>query len=104
MKKTALLLLFSFFVAAPLRAEDGYRLWLRYDKITDIQKLSEYKLVIQGWIFEDNSPISKAAKNELSIGLNGLLGLYVAVLQQGLVGWNGHCRNALLAPAEHDTF
>ncbi len=74
MKKISILLFFSFALQAELKAEDGYRLWLRYDKISDPQKLSEYKRLIHGCIIEGNSSTIQVTKNELSIALKGLLG------------------------------
>jgi alpha-glucuronidase len=55
-------------------AEDGYRLWLRYDLVSNPLKLNDYRQQIQGWIIEGNSPTLAAAKHELHIGLDGLLG------------------------------
>jgi alpha-glucuronidase len=57
-----------------VRGEDGYRLWLRYDKISDPQLLAEYNKNITGWMVEGNSPALTAAAKELQAGLNGLLG------------------------------
>jgi len=65
-----------FFAAActlMANAEDGYRLWLRYDKISSPSMLKEYRERIKGWIIEGNSPTLSAAKHELQIGLDGLL-------------------------------
>ena len=57
-----------------LSAEDGYRLWLRYDKIADPALLSTYKTQISSiYVNENNTPILHAAKQELSNGLSGLL-------------------------------
>lgn len=55
-------------------AEDGYRLWLRYDLISDPQLLSQYNKAISGWIIEGESPVLTVAGKELQAGLNGLLG------------------------------
>ena len=75
MKKLNLfILLFSIFVSSPgLNGEDGYRLWLRYDKISDNLLLGQYKNFITGWIIEGQSPVLLAAGKELQMGLNGLL-------------------------------
>lgn len=66
---TILLLLFPV-----ITAEDGYRLWLRYDKIQDPQLLAEYSKNITGWMVEGNSPVLNVTAKELQAGLNGLLG------------------------------
>ena len=55
-------------------AEDGYRLWLRYDKITETQKLKSYQTCLNGWMIEGNSPTLTIAGHELQTGLSGLLG------------------------------
>jgi len=68
-----LLLLISFKAVA----EDGYRLWLRYDRIADGNKLKEYKEDIKAIRFPGDSPTLKAAREELTEGVTGLLGLPV---------------------------
>jgi alpha-glucuronidase len=65
------IILFAF---KALNAEDGYRLWLRYDLISDPEILNQYKKTITGWMMEGESPTLKVAGNELQMGLNGLLG------------------------------
>ena len=55
-------------------AEDGYRLWLRYDLVTNPQKLSEYQKAIKSFTVEGDSPTMQAAAKELRMGLDGLLG------------------------------
>lgn len=57
-----------------LQAEDGYRLWLRYDLITDTKKLGIYKSALTQINLKDDSPTLKAASEELNNGLAGLLG------------------------------
>ncbi len=56
------------------RADDGYRLWLKYDLISNQQRLTEYKKLVRAWAVQGTSPTIKAARHELSIGLDGLLG------------------------------
>lgn len=75
MTKTTLLSLgLLFFIHAHSKAEDGYRLWLRYDKISDQKKSTVYTKAIKGWMIEGESPTITAAKKELQQGLDGLLG------------------------------
>jgi len=62
------------FLTAGLNGEDGYRLWLRYDPITDPAILQQYNKLISGYMAEGDSPVLKAAISELNIGLKGLLG------------------------------
>lgn len=59
--------------ATQLSAEDGYRLWLRYDKIDNRETLNEYRALITTVQFPGGSPVLDAAKKELKQGLEGLL-------------------------------
>ena len=54
-------------------AEDGYRLWLRYDKIDNPALLQQYRDVISGIYIEGSSATYNIIKGELSTGLSGLL-------------------------------
>ena len=58
----------------PAIPETGYRLWLRYDKISDPVILEKYRNEITGYLFGGNSNTIEAAKEELKTGLSGLLG------------------------------
>jgi alpha-glucuronidase len=64
-----LLLCFSF-----VKAEDGYRLWLRYDKISNSSLLNKYKTAIQFPFVIGKSETVTIAQNELSNALSGLFG------------------------------
>jgi alpha-glucuronidase len=55
-------------------AEDGYRLWLRYDRINNPEILAGYQRDITGWMYEGRSAIIQSAKSEIKNGLKGLLG------------------------------
>ncbi len=59
------------------RAEVGFRLWLRYDLVTDARLLEEYRNSITGI----QGTGSAAANEELTRGLTGLLGRPINVLQ-----------------------
>lgn len=72
MKKTFLLFLL-FIIFQVTHAEDGYRLWLRYDPIGDQKILQDYRTRINSVFFTGDSPTLSVAKTELSAGLNGLL-------------------------------
>lgn len=66
-----LLLLLLGVALTPLHAEDGYRLWLRYDAIKDQVKRQQYVSQLSSiYIDQENT----AAKDELIIALSGLLG------------------------------
>ena len=76
--KRLLLLLCHSLLFAVVQAEDGYRLWLRYDKINNIQVLQQYNNLISSVQIIGNSPTIIAAKSELLNGLEGLLGKKIA--------------------------
>lgn len=73
MKKIFVLLLTTFFLSNIIWAEDGYRLWLRYDKISDSKLLAEYQELVKGVMVAGNSPVLEIVKEELELGLTGLL-------------------------------
>ena len=54
-------------------AENGYRLWLRFDKINDAKVLQEYRINISGIEFNAPSPTLSVAKKELLNDLQSLL-------------------------------
>lgn len=66
--------LFTFLISTfSLKAENGYRLWLHYDKINDIKLLSAYLSSINNINFQGNNPTLQVAQKELLKGLEGLL-------------------------------
>jgi len=73
MKRTVFLGLFLLLLNA-LQAEDGYRLWLRYDLIDNKALLQQYRSALGAISFPANSPMLAAARKELLLGLQGLLG------------------------------
>jgi alpha-glucuronidase len=87
MKPISFLLLF-FAIFAAVRADDGYRLWLRYDRIEDAALRAQYAAAIgdiavpattEGHAF---GTTLDAARDELVIGLRGLLGAEISVVEQ----------------------
>lgn len=68
----SLMILIIFFNVA--YAEDGYNLWLRYEKITDANLLNSYKDQLKGITTFGNSETILSAQEELTLGLKGLLG------------------------------
>ena len=72
MKK--LLLICSLLACLASHAEDGYRLWLRYDLVDDRQLLQQYRNSISGIRMAATSPTLQAVRNELLTALEGLLG------------------------------
>jgi alpha-glucuronidase len=55
-------------------ADDGYRLWLKYELIKDTDLLNNYKNLIQSVIIKGESETILITQKELSNGLTGLLG------------------------------
>jgi alpha-glucuronidase len=81
MKKQLCSLLLLFFACLQqTAAEDGYRLWLRYDKISDKNLLAVYSTQVGTIFAEGKSPVIYSAKDELSNGLSGLLGKKVSIV------------------------
>ncbi len=65
---------------ASAQADDGYRLWLKYDLIKDTGKRAEYTRMIKFIAVSNRSPILKSAAEELQVGLQGLLGKSIPIL------------------------
>ena len=55
-------------------ADDGYDLWLKYNKISDSQKLTEYQAAITSVVIQGESDTCKVIQDELKRALPGLLG------------------------------
>src|SRR5471030_3049059 len=72
MKKTILFFILAMCLQISF-AEDGYRLWLRYEKVSDARLLNDYKNSLQHIVVAGNSSTIKAATDELLKGLQGLL-------------------------------
>lgn len=73
-RKFALLfwLLFAFHF---LVAEDGYDLWLRYERITNEQVTKEYKRYFSQICIKGNSQLIESVKLEFILGLDAMLGI-----------------------------
>lgn len=70
----------SCFAQTPPTGDDGYRLWLKYDLITDVPKRQTYAQATQFIVMTGTSPVLKSAADELQMGLTGLLGKSVPVV------------------------
>jgi alpha-glucuronidase len=71
-QKLIIILLLSITQLA--HADDGYRLWLKFDLVANIQQRNSYAQKCQ-FIYSDNQEvITKTAQKELQAGLSGLLG------------------------------
>lgn len=76
-------------------ADDGYRLWLKYDLIKDVAKREEYARYCQFIAVSDQSPIVMNAAQELQLGLQGLLGKSVPIITEEGKKTGGICLNKL---------
>lgn len=56
-----------------IKGENGHKLWLRYKLISNPELLQAYRAKIQGVLLSTRSETMKAVRNELKIGLEGLL-------------------------------
>ena len=74
MQRNIIFILFLIFYSVINYAEDGYRLWMRYDLITDNVVREEYKTNLKGIISDGNSETLELASRELQSGMQGLLG------------------------------
>src|ERR1044071_4966359 len=59
--------------AVSVRADDGYRLWLRYDPLP-AEVVKEYRPRVTSVVVEGKSPTLDAVRTELVSGCTGLLG------------------------------
>lgn len=67
-----LILLVQIFCGASVRAEDGYRLWLRYDPLP-AEARERYRMAVTSIIVTGRSATLDAARQELSDACEGLL-------------------------------
>ena len=73
MKKISLIL-FTVCITFLSQGEDGYRLWLRYDLITNQHIFQNYTQSLNKIFADENSATMNIAASELQTGLTGLLG------------------------------
>jgi alpha-glucuronidase len=74
--KILLALVLAFF-SVSLEAEDGYKLWLRYEKIGDQQLREQYQKQISGIMIVSSSAVAAAASSEMQAGLESMLGISI---------------------------
>ena len=67
----------GFGLLNPAKADDGYRLWLKYDQISDKTYLKECNTTLAGVMITGDSPVMSAAHDELIAGLAGMTGRQV---------------------------
>jgi alpha-glucuronidase len=80
MNKPAACVIFLLFLfnLSNTKAEDGYRLWLRYDKVQNVTLYNTYRQSVKQLQFNGSSPTLLAAKKELTNGLQQMLNLQPA--------------------------
>ncbi|SNC61134.1 alpha-glucuronidase [Hymenobacter gelipurpurascens] len=64
-------------------ADDGYRLWLKYDQVRDAGQRKAYQKQANFIAVPSGSPVLQAAGRELQNGLQGLLGQSVPMVGEG---------------------
>ena len=110
LRSVLLLLLMVLAAAAPGRADDGYRLWLKYDRVADAAQRQQYRRAAQFVASAGSTPTLRAATEELRRGLGGLLGQAVPVVPAagrrtgGIVLRVGSAGNAALKPEGYHIF
>src|SRR4051794_30252592 len=71
--RQSLLVVLLLITATAARAEDGYRLWLRYDALP-ARALRVYRPLVTSVVVQGKSATLDAARAELSEGCAGMLG------------------------------
>ena len=74
MNKSILTFILLFFWISSIIADDGYRLWFRFDQIENVDVRNEYSQKISNIVVMENSPTSSIIAKELQNGLSGLIG------------------------------
>ncbi len=90
---TALVAFAALAASAPVRAEDGYELWLRYRLVSDPARVEAYRAALTQLLLPGESPTLRAAREELRRGLGGLLGAEIVDVSS-LPGRDGHDQDA----------
>jgi len=72
--------LFLLALAGPAKAEDGYRLWLRYDPLP-AEVRQHFAPSVSEIVVQSNGAIARSASSELQHGLSGLLAKPIPVRQ-----------------------
>ncbi len=65
------------------KAEDGYRAWLRYEKVADSELLDQYRSKLSTVTLSGDSPTTEVIFDELQEALPGLLDAEVSIRKQG---------------------
>ncbi|MCF8335354.1 MAG: alpha-glucuronidase [Bacteroidales bacterium] len=73
------LLCLFFLIPYQIFAEDGYRLWLRYEPIENAELRNEYRSMLREINFPGESPTFQAAREELNRGIEGLFNSKISI-------------------------
>jgi alpha-glucuronidase len=65
-----------------VRAEDGYRLWLRYEPIADSKCLEQYRKSVSQVVLPKSFQDGDVVRRELQSGLSGLLGIELSAFTE----------------------
>ena len=76
---TLMVLMLCTLLVSPSHADDGYRLWLKYDLIKNQTQRKEYASALNSIVVDKISPITKTATKELQSGLQGMLGKAISL-------------------------
>ena len=74
MLRFSLILIIVILFLQPLTADDGYRLWLKYDRLSDNDMSDSYRELLTKTYIPQRSPVSEVITNELNNAISGLLG------------------------------
>lgn len=95
--KRLVFLLALVFVRFTANAEDGYDLWLRFEKISDAKTLQSYTANIKSYFTEGNSPTLEVASSELAAAFSKMTGAKLSKLNDAA----SHNRAILLVTGSH---
>ncbi len=82
LSKIAFLLILGLCLNLSATAEDGYRLWQRYDLLKDANRAATYRNQISAVVIPGKSPSITALTKELKMGLQGLLNKNISPVTQ----------------------
>lgn len=78
-----LLIVAILLLPGQLIGEDGYRLWLRYDRIGDPAVVANYRRLMPGFQVDGQSPTDDVIRKELTLALTGMLGSGIPIKSNG---------------------
>ncbi len=84
--RLSFLFLIAFFtlISSHVSAEDGYRLWQRYERIEDSALLKNYRQLLQEINIPGSSPVITVIKDELKQAFTGILGSNIPFSDQAV--------------------